>query len=45
MIRDYLCQMLSTNRIAMITALAKRFRNIQITWGRREDSKDSRGSC
>lgn len=39
MIRDGLCQMLNTNRIAMITVLAKRFRNIQITLGRREDLK------
>lgn len=45
MIRDCLCQMLNTNRIAMITALAKRFRNIQITLGRREDLTDSRQSC
>lgn len=45
MIRDCLCQVLNTNRIEMITALAKRFRNIQITLGRREDLKDSRESC
>lgn len=45
MIRDCLCQVLNTNRIAMITALVKRFRNIQITLGRREDLKDSRESC
>lgn len=34
--------MLNTDRIAMITALAKRFRNTQISLGRREDSKHSR---
>lgn len=45
MIRDCLCQMLNTNRIAMITALAKRFRNVQMTLGRREDLKDTRESC
>lgn len=44
MIRGCFCQMLNTNRIAMLTVLTKRFRNIQITLGRREDLKDSRGS-
>lgn len=39
MIRDCLCQMLNTDRIAMITALARRFRNIQITLGRSEGLK------
>lgn len=39
MIRDCLCQMLNIDRIAMITALARRFRNIQITLGRSEGLK------
>lgn len=43
MIRDCLYQKLNTNRIAMITALAKRFRKIQITSGRKEDSKAAEG--